>query len=83
MDTRITKYTIASVVYTKPVESATYDKELENKVNALIQRGWQPFGGMQLMQREGGLVAFQPMVRTGPEGAAALEVVHPAALESR
>lgn len=83
MDSKITKYTIASVIYTISVESATYEKELENKVNELIQRGWQPFGGLQLVQREGVLVALQPMVRTQAEAGVALEVVHAATAEAR
>jgi len=80
LETRITNYTIASVVYTKSAESAVYEKELENKVNALIQHGWQPFGGLQLVRRESVLVALQPMVRTG---ANSLEVVHATMAEAR
>ena len=80
LEQKITKYTIASVVYTKSAESAVYEKELENKVNALIQHGWQPFGGLQLVQRESVLVALQPMVRTG---ANSLEFVHSAMVDAR
>ncbi|MBL4917089.1 DUF1737 domain-containing protein [Szabonella alba] len=83
MNQKITKYTIASVVYCKSVESATYDSQLEDKVNGLIAAGWQPFGGLQLMQRDHHLVALQPMVRLGPDHAATLEVVRPALAESR
>jgi len=83
LEQKITKYTIASVVYNKAVESATYDSQLEDKVNALIAGGWQPFGGLQLVQREQAFVALQPMVRSGLANAVALEVVHPSRVENR
>jgi hypothetical protein len=68
---RITKYTVAATAYKTTAESAIYQTELEAKVNALIEKGWQPFGSLQLVQRADTLIALQPMVRLDGNGTAA------------
>lgn len=67
----ISKYRVAAAVYKTTAESAVHQSELENKVNALIDQGWQPFGSLQLVTRADMLVALQPMVRQDDEGGAA------------
>ena len=64
---RITKYTVTAAVYRTSLESAVYQTELEVKVNALIDKGWQPFGSLQLVARADALIALQPMVRMGSD----------------
>ncbi len=64
----ITEYKVAAAVYIGNVESAVYQVELENKVNALIEDGWQPFGSLQIVERGTSLIALQPMVRLDGSG---------------
>lgn len=66
----ISKYRVAAAVYKTTVESAVHQAELENKVNALIEQGWQPFGSLQLVARADALIALQPMVRHDDEDTA-------------
>lgn len=61
---KITSYTVASAIYQTSVEGATYRKDLEDQVNALIDEGWQPHGCLQIVANAEGLMAFQPMVQT-------------------
>lgn len=59
----ITAYTVASASYSKSLQSAIYDKKLEDEVNALIAKGWQPFGSITSVDGEDGVIFFQPMVQ--------------------
>ncbi len=59
----ITAYTVAGAVYRNSVEGTAYRAELEDRVNELIEQGWQPHGNLQVVISSDGLMAFQPMVR--------------------